>query len=236
MYKATNCQYDIRVIERLRVYFFCQKFDNEVLKIMSGNNNGYRSSYYPYWGNNNGGYNNSFNQNYFTQGNTLGATPYMPNQPMQPQGVQPIQNNAQMAQMSPYQGVPIKTNKLFVTGVEEAINRSTEFNSETIYFHQDLPIMYEVAVDMKGRKEVYTYDVKAQSNPQQNKETNENAQQKQLDLTGYVTVDEFNDLKENYLSLNKRFERLLEQLRGNSQQRQKSGANQQNNAENREDR
>jgi hypothetical protein len=207
-----------------------------VLEIMSGNNNPYRSSYYPYWGNNNGGYNNSFNQNYFTQGNALGANPYMQTQPIQPQAVQPMQNTQQMAQMSPYQGVPIKTNKLFVTGVEEAINRSSEFNSETIYFHQDLPIMYEVAVDMKGRKEVYTYDVKAQNNPQQNKETNDESQQKQVDLTGYVTIEEFNNLKENYTSLNNRFERLLEQLKGNSQNRQKSGLNQANSNENREDR
>ena len=200
---------------------------------MSGTNNPYRSSYYPYWGTNNGGYNNSFNQNYYSQGNTIPSNPFAQNQPIQQQA-QPMMNGQQMAQISPYQGIPIKTNKLFVTGVEEAINRSTEYNSETIYFHQDLPIMYEVSVDMKGRKEVYTYDIKAQVNTQQNKETTEI--KKEVDSDEYVKLNEFNELKDNYMQLNQRFERLLQQLRGNTQQKQKTAQTHENMAENMGDR
>lgn len=194
----------------------------------------YKSSYYPYWGNNNGGFNNSFNQSYYAGGNAMqNAYPQQPMTPMQAQQMgmqQGMLSQQQMAQMQSYQAAPIKTNKLFVTGVEEAINRSTEFNSETIYFHQDLPVMYEVAVDGKGRKEVYTFDVTSQNNTQQNKETNTNS--KKIELTNYVTIDEFNNLKENYNVLNDRFERLLLQLKGNSQQRQKQAVNPQNSMQN----
>lgn len=207
----------------LCVYFFYSILVRYL--IMS---NGYRSTYYPYWG-------NSYNPNYtpqtymqnnnYSNYNNAYNQPQMPNQAM-PQ--QPIQNNqqAQQMQMQPYNNIPVKTNKLFVTSVDEAINRSTEFNTETIYFHQDLPIMYEVAVDGKGRKEVYTYDVKTQNNPQQNKEVDGKSQE--IDTSAFVTVKDFNRLQDDYNLLNQRFEKLLSQLRVNSQQKPKQPENRQN--------
>ncbi len=202
--------------------------------------NNYRSSgYYPY-GNNN--VFNSYNQGGYTPTGMpnlgVGMGGYMPQNPQQIQNPNQQQMNGfngqqmgQMPQMSPYNSIPIKTNKIFVTGVEEAINRSTEYNSETIFFHQDFPVIYEVIVDGKGRKEVFTYNVTPQNNSQQNnseenKQT-ENTEQK-IDLSKYVKVTEFNELFANFTKLNERFERLLSQLRGNSQPKPKNPQNTQN--------
>lgn len=181
--------------------------------------NGYRSTYYPYWGNNyNAGYTPAYpqNNNYPNSYNNG----YNSAQTANPQASQqPMQQSPQMPQISPYNNIPIKTNKLFVTGVEEAINRAVDFNSETIYFHQDLPILYEVVVDGKGRKEVYTYDVKAQNNTQQSKEEDTKvAQQEQqqlpqaIDMSNFVTIKDFNVLKENYNVLSEQFKKLLSKL------------------------
>lgn len=190
--------------------------------------NGYRSTYYPYWGNNyNAGYTPAYpqNNNYPNSYNNGYNSAQTPNTQA---SQQPLQNAPQMPQISPYNNMPIKTNKLFVTGVEEAINRSTEFNSETIFFHQDLPVLYEVIVDGKGRKEVYTYDVKAQSNTQQSKEEDikvsqqqqqQQQQQQSLDMSNYVTIKEFNALKENYNSLSEQFKKLLTKLQSNGKEK-----------------
>ena len=44
------------------------------------------------------------------------------------------------------------TNVILVTGIEEALMKSTERNSEYVYFNQDKPVFYRVKVDMEGRK------------------------------------------------------------------------------------
>ena len=44
------------------------------------------------------------------------------------------------------------TNAIFVTSLEEALIKTTERNSDMIYFHQDKNEFYRVKVDMEGRK------------------------------------------------------------------------------------
>lgn len=44
------------------------------------------------------------------------------------------------------------TNVILVTGIDEALMKSTERNSDYVYFNQDKPVFYRVKVDSDGRK------------------------------------------------------------------------------------
>lgn len=95
---------------------------------------------FPYTNNNGyGGYSGYGNYGY-------GYQPPQPMQPMQP-----------------------KTNKIFVTSLEEALARPSEPNSEVIYLHQNEPLLFEIVTDMQGRKAVKTFrlGVEEKSKPQE---------------------------------------------------------------------
>lgn len=70
-----------------------------------------------------------------------------------------------------YQPQPMqpKTNKIFVTSLEEALARPSEPNSEIIYLHQNEPLLFEIVTDMQGRKAVKTFrlGVEEKSKPQE---------------------------------------------------------------------
>lgn len=54
-----------------------------------------------------------------------------------------------LRQTAPQWGVPqLKTNKVLVTSLEEAISRSTDRYSEMYYFDQNKPVFYIVGTDM----------------------------------------------------------------------------------------
>lgn len=70
---------------------------------------------------------------------------------------------------SPYQGymnqfqpqvLQPKTNKVWVTSLEDAMARSVEPNSEYIYLHQDKPLLIEVRTDSQGRKTTRVMELK----------------------------------------------------------------------------
>lgn len=46
----------------------------------------------------------------------------------------------------------LNTNAAFVTSLDEALIKTTERNSDMIYFHQDKNEFYRVKVDLEGRK------------------------------------------------------------------------------------
>ena len=71
--------------------------------------------------------------------------PQMPTQaPQSYFGAQPTQSS-------------IRTNKIFVTSLEDALNRNAEPNSEVVYLHQDQNLLFEIKTDMQGRKTYQTY-------------------------------------------------------------------------------
>lgn len=49
------------------------------------------------------------------------------------------------------------TNVSYVTSLEEALIRTTQFNSDMIYFNQDCNEFYRVRVDTDGRKSYLTF-------------------------------------------------------------------------------
>lgn len=54
----------------------------------------------------------------------------------------------------------IKTNKVWVTSLEDAMARSVEPNSEYIYLHQDKPLLIEVKTDSQGKKTTRVLELK----------------------------------------------------------------------------
>lgn len=63
---------------------------------------------------------------------------------------QPPQMPQQTFQQPPQ--MPYKTNKLVVTSLDEAMMRSSELNSDTVYFDQNKDVLYNVKVDSRGYK------------------------------------------------------------------------------------
>lgn len=64
----------------------------------------------------------------------------------------------------PYNTYGSDTNVILVTSLEEAVMRSTRPNSETVYFHQSLPIFYRVKVEFDGRKAYQEFSYNQSSN------------------------------------------------------------------------
>lgn len=74
--------------------------------------------------------------------------PYTQQQPP----MQQWQNYQQRSQQVPQ----FQSNKLFVTGPEEALMRSVQSNYLMVCFNQSKPEMYEVRTDAEGRKQIIT--------------------------------------------------------------------------------
>lgn len=73
-----------------------------------------------------------------TQFNQFGNMPYMSNY---------------QAQQQPMQ---MRTNKIFVTSLEDALNRYAEPNTIMVYRHQDEKFEYEIMTDSQGKKSYKT--------------------------------------------------------------------------------
>lgn len=109
-------------------------------------------------------------------------------------------NNPQYNNYSTPQNSAPKTNMIFVTGLEEAYQRNAMPNSQTIYFDQDKPYLYNILTDAYGKKTYETFEiVKCDLKEQENKK--EEKEQKE-----YIT-------KEEFLSYQNRTNSLIDKLR-----------------------
>jgi hypothetical protein len=84
--------------------------------------------------------------------NPFGYPGYMNNQTV-PQYPQYPQYGAQppVQQPIPQESVS-RTNKILVTGLEEALMKPSERNTDIVYFDQDKNLFYRVVTDGEGRK------------------------------------------------------------------------------------
>lgn len=110
--------------------------------------------------------NNQFNQ--------FGNAPYMSNYQAQPQPAQ------------------MRTNKIFVTSLEDALNRYAEPNTIMVYRHQDEKYEYEIMTDSQGKKSYKTLVLGDYS--VQNSEQKEN-------LNTTISRDEFDAVKQQIKAL-----------------------------------
>ena len=60
----------------------------------------------------------------------------------------------------PQQVIQPKTNKVWVTSLEDAMAKPVEPNSEYVYLHQDKPLLIEVITDGQGRKATRVMELK----------------------------------------------------------------------------
>lgn len=123
-----------------------------------------------------------------TQFNNFGNTPYMGN--FQPQ----------MAQPQPMQ---MRTNKIFVTSLEDALNRYAEPNTIMVYRHQDEKYEYEIMTDSQGKKSYKTLVLGDYS--AQNSEQNENL--------NTISRDEFDAVKQQIKALEGQLLKLYKEER-----------------------
>lgn len=110
------------------------------------------------------------------QFNNFTNTPYMGN--FQPQMAQP-------------QPVQMRTNKIFVTSLEDALNRYAEPNTIMIYRHQDEKFEYEITTDAQGKKMYKTLQISEYSTIQGEKQSNPNI----------ISTEDINGLKSRIKAL-----------------------------------
>ncbi len=68
------------------------------------------------------------------------------------------------------QPMPPRTNKIFVTSLEDAMSKPAEPNTEIIYLHQTEPLLFQIYTDMQGKKSasVFTLAVAQEKGPEPN--------------------------------------------------------------------
>lgn len=107
-------------------------------------------------------------------------------------------NNNMWGMNNPYNAFPVsfnngvgnltRSNKIFVTSMDDALARYAEPNSEMIYLDQDKPVLYEVKTDFQGRKTINLYDLAPSAN-------GAGVGGSKMDMTNYVTKNEFEALQ-----------------------------------------
>lgn len=149
-------------------------------------NYGYNNGYVPYSQNQQPSY-NAPNQAY----NGFSAVPNgfnaQPNfAPQYPQNAP--QTNAQSAPQ-------MNTNKIYVTGIEDARNRTLAPNSDYIFLDNDKPLLYRKTVDATGKMEIHTFKISEYNEEQEKKEDIPVAPQ--IDTSKFVSVKDFDRLRDD---------------------------------------
>ena len=115
------------------------------------------------------------------------STPYggfspMPNTyPTQPQFTPQTPNYAPQTQSAQQ----MNTNKIYVTGIEDAKTRQLPANSDYIFLDNDKPLLYRKTVDATGKMEIKTFKISEYT------ETEAEAAPA-VDMSQYVSVKDFN--------------------------------------------
>lgn len=94
-----------------------------------------------------------------------------------------------------------KTNKIYVTSLEDALSRPCDYNTEIVYFHQDQPLMIEVITDGRGIKSYNLYDFTPKRQDKQKEDFVPRSEYESLvkDFTVLKTFvkDKFKEVNEN---------------------------------------
>ena len=109
---------------------------------------------------------------------------------MQPQGNYTGQahfapQNGNYAPQTPTQQQPaqMNTNKIYVTGIEDARTRQLPPNSDFIFLDNDKPLLYRKTVDATGKMEIKAFKI--------SEYTETEAPAPAVDMSQFVSVEEF---------------------------------------------
>lgn len=114
---------------------------------------------------------------------------YAPQTPTQPQVQQ------QPAQMN--------TNKIYVTGIEDARARQLPPNSDFIFLDNDKPLLYRKTVDATGKMEIKAFKISEYT------ETEAPAPAQAVDLSQFVSVEEFKGVQAEMGRIKRTIDSLL---------------------------
>lgn len=88
-------------------------------------------------------------------------------------------------QPQPQQPPQLRTNKIYVTSLEDALNRYADPNTVIVYRHQDEKFEYEIMTNAQGKKSYKTMQLEEYSAMQTERK----------EAVPTVSMDEFNRLK-----------------------------------------
>lgn len=124
------------------------------------------------------------------------AQTYQPNM-QQPNITQQAQQPVQASQTPIQAQTPARSNKVFVTSIEDATARYADPNTELIYLHQDKPFIFEVYTDFQGKKTVRTFRFEECTVEEMQDETKGIVKQ---DLENFATKDDLVALKQSVVT------------------------------------
>lgn len=114
-----------------------------------------------------------------SQGNYTGQAPFAPqNGNYTPQTPSQPQVQQQPAQMN--------TNKIYVTGIDDARARQLPPNSDFIFLDNDKPLLYRKTVDATGKMEIKAFKISEYTETE-----SAPAPAPAVDMSQFVSVDEF---------------------------------------------
>lgn len=110
-----------------------------------------------------------------SQGNYTGQAPYAPQNG----------NYTPQAQPQQQQSAQMNTNKIYVTGIDDAKARQLPPNSDFIFLDNDKPLLYRKTVDATGKMEIKAFKISEYT------ETEAPAPAPAVDMSQFVSVEEF---------------------------------------------
>lgn len=126
------------------------------------------------------------------QGSYTPTSPFVPQTPnYAPQ--------AQQAQATPQQG-QVNTNKIYVTGIDDARARQLPPNSDFIFLDNDKPLLYRKTVDATGKMEIKAFKIS---------EYTETEAAPAGDMSQYVSAEEFKSMQTEVGRIKKTIDNLL---------------------------
>lgn len=147
------------------------------------------------YGNNNYGGYMPYNSQYSGYNNNQGI--YAQQQPFVPQSANYAPQTA-LQQMT--------TNKVYVTGIEDARARQLPPNSDFIFLDNDKPLLYRKTVDATGKMEIKTFKIAEYTEA-------ETASAPAVDLSQFVSADEFKGMQTEVGRIKKTIDSLLKKER-----------------------
>lgn len=147
------------------------------------------------YGNNNYGGYMPYNSQYSGYNNNQGI--YAQQQPFVPQSANYAPQTA-LQQMT--------TNKVYVTGIEDARSRQLPPNSDFIFLDNDKPLLYRKTVDATGKMEIKTFKIAEYTEA-------ETASAPAVDMSQFVSADEFKGMQTEVGRIKKTIDSLLKKER-----------------------
>lgn len=114
-----------------------------------------------------------------SQGNYTGQAPFAP-------------QNGNYAPQTPSQQQPaqMNTNKIYVTGIDDARARQLPPNSDFIFLDNDKPLLYRKAVDATGKMEIKAFKISEYTETEAAP-----APAPAVDMSQFVSVEEFKSIQ-----------------------------------------